>query len=136
MNIHKKLLSIGFKKSPIVYCIYVPGKNFRDTKTDNRFYVDAHYKLITKSERVEVEKNKPSYSSFPEWTHSYVYTFNKNVKIYACLKREASMELYYADDKMKCESISHDKPVTNRKDLIWLLPKEIRRQLLIQTLFK
>jgi len=137
MNIHKKLLSIGFKKSPIMFSTYVPAQNYRDTMTDRRFRVEAHYKLITEREKDELNDSYQSHKKFPAWTHSYVYTFNKNVKIYACLRRESSMTLYYADVDLKCESISdNDTQITNRKELIFLLPKQIRRKILIQTILE
>jgi hypothetical protein len=119
-----------------MFSIYVAAQNYRDTMTDRRFRVEAHRKLITEKQRRSLETSQ----SFPAWTHSYVYTFNKNVKIYACLQREARIALYYADGDLKCESISDNNQATtkftSRKELIFLLPKQIRRKILIQTILE
>jgi len=114
----------------------VPAKNYRDTRTDKRFRIEAHYKLITDKERIELAKVSAVSKNYPPWTHSYVYTFNKNVKIYACLRRESRMTLYYANADLKCEPISDNVKIFSRKELIFLLPKQIRRKILIQTILE
>ena len=121
MNIHNKLRSIGFKKSAPMYRVYIPS---------NARFVSGSYKLVDGSYFVDKDIYPPD-----DWTHGYKYKFGKDSYLFCNLRKENNIEIYLVS-KDNCVIIEAGdiRFIYGVKDIYSLVPKEIRRQMIIENI--
>lgn len=131
MNIHKKLIDLGFKKID-------PHKLEFDSQVGKKFIKYKDLKL-----------------DVPKWTFTYYFEFSKSVKVWSIVQKHTIISIYVESeniDKNKTLTIKnrtyygdHIKLVFSNvggqslesiDNIIQFLPKEVKRDLIISKLFK
>lgn len=117
MNTNKKLLSIGFKKSP--------------------FYKKKSYYLLNDRmvlDEYEYTNNKKVY---PKNESFYTMKFTEDLTVWVHTKGDKIIRVYLEGDRIKHGVSRIENPTINSKmDIIKILPIDIQRDLIINSLLK
>lgn len=134
MNIHKKLISIGFKRCE-------PHKPSSDWRSPARMVVDnKETKSIYKDGKwTSVEKEK----IHPKWQQFYLLEFDSNLNIWIKVNRDYIKQVWLQGNEVRdkwgevtIKEINIDNNIKSKSDIMRLLPKRLQRDLIINDLFK
>lgn len=134
MNIHKKLISIGFKRCEP----HKPSDNWREPA---RMIVDdKEFKSIFKDGKcVRIEKPK----KHPKWEQFYLFEFDSNLNIWIKVNRDYIKQIWLQGSDIKdkwgennIKEINIDNTIESKSDIIKIFPKRLQRDLMINELFK
>lgn len=128
MNINKKLLSIGFKKSPF----YKKESSYLlndimilDEYESKTTYVDGKY-IVKKIKKI-----------YPKNEFFYSMKFTDDLTVWAHTKSDKIVRIYLEGNRIKYGVSTIENPSINSKmDIIKLLPKDVQRDLIINSLLK
>lgn len=138
MNIHKKILSLGFKRV---------GYHEREYRTDGSYLYQMSPKpgVTEKKYNYATRKYDITFRKAPKWTYFYLLKYSDNIKIWAKIEKHNDITIYLESPKSKTGvDVIYDMPnygnknttLQSEKDIIDLLPSEIQRDLIIDSLFK
>lgn len=134
MNIHKKLISIGFKRCEP----HKPSDNWREPS--RMIADDKEVKTVFKEGKwIRLEKKK----IHPKWEQFYLLEFDSNLNIWIKANRDHIKQLWLQGDEIKdkwghtiIQEINIDNNLKSKSDIISLFPKRLQRDLIISELFK
>ena len=124
MNTNKKLLSIGFKKSP-----FYKKKSYY--LLNDRMVLDEYEYINNKNSTEKVKKVYPKNESF------YTMKFTEDLTVWVHTKGDKIIRVYLEGDRIKHGVSRIENPTINSKmDIIKILPIDIQRDLIINSLLK
>ena len=137
MNIHKKLLSLGFKRT---------GYHEKEYRSDGSYLYCMVSKDLIEEKRYDYDRKKTitTIRKAPKWTFFYVLEYSSQTKVWAKIEKHNDLSLYLESPRTKNGvDLIYSMPsysnkninIQSEKDIIALLPQEIQRELLINSIF-
>lgn len=136
MNIHKKLISLGFKKCKP----HKPSDNWREPS--KMVPDDIEFISILKNGRWERYEEKKEH---PKWEQFYILKFDDNLNIWIKLRRNLIDQIWLDGEDIKdiwghrtikeininSEKLTFD----SKSDIIKTFPKRLQRDLILKEIF-
>lgn len=136
MNIHKKLISLGFVRCKP----HKPSHNWREPS--HMVPDDTEVKSILKNGKWErIEKKK----EHPKWEQFYLLKFDSNLDIWIKLSRNCIDQIWLDGEDIKDKwgvrmikeiNVKNDKiSFESKSDIIKTFPKRLQRDLILKEIF-
>jgi len=128
MNLHKKLLSIGFKKCPF-------------HKRDTNYIGSVDYMVIDdfeiKTEFINgIYKTTKIPKKRPKWDSFYRMKFTENLTVWIYTNQSGIEYIYLEGNRIQngVERIQPTTEINSKSDIIKLLPKDVQRDITLNSI--
>ena len=129
MNLHKKLLDLGFKRSDFLKL----DENYRSQSMVPDNIMRKTERIDGKWTSVEVKKIHPKWNAF------YQMKFNDVIKVFILLENNEISKIFMENRQIASEIYTSSRGrkinITSKGDIIKLFPREIQRDFIIGSIF-